>query len=187
MGELRRGGASGRDRGQAEPTLGEAHASLAFAIWAYRRDEEAAERHFNLATVRNPNYASAHHWFGLLNSSRNRPELAIANLERAQKVDPNSVLIAAALGFVHYNARQFDLALRLLKDAARELPQSGTIQEMLTWCYLQKGETTEALKAGKRAVELGNRSSASLSALAHAQAAAGEKGQLSRYEMRSKN
>ena len=91
-----------------EPSLGEAHASLAFAIWANHRDEETAERHFNLATVRNPNYASAHHWFGLLNSARNRPELAIANLERAQKVDPNSVLIAAAVGFVYYNARQFD-------------------------------------------------------------------------------
>ncbi len=158
-----------------EPTLGEAHASLAFAIWAYHRDEEAAERHFNLATVRNPNYASAHHWFGLLNSSRNRPELAVANLERAAKVDPNSVLIATALGFVHYNARQFDTALRLLADAARELPKSSIIQEMLTWCHLQTGAVAEALESARRAAELSNRSSASLSALAHAEAASGNK------------
>jgi serine/threonine protein kinase/Tol biopolymer transport system component/tetratricopeptide (TPR) repeat protein len=158
-----------------EPDLGEAHASLAFAIWAYHRDEETAERHFNLATVRNPNYASAHHWFGLLNSARNRPELAIANLERARKVDPNSVLIAAALGFVYYNARQFDKALRFLVDAARELPKSGILQEMLTWCYLQTGAVREALECAQRAVQLGNRGSASLSALAHAEAAAGNK------------
>ncbi len=156
-----------------EPTLGDAHASLAFAIWAHDRDEQAAEKHFNLAIVRNPNNASAHHWFGLLNSSRNRPELAIANLERAQKVDPNSVLIAAALGFVYYNARQFDTALSLVLNAARELPQSGIIQEMLTWCYLQTGEVTAALESGRRAVEAGGRSSAALSALAHAEAAAG--------------
>ncbi len=155
-----------------EPTLGEAHASLAFAIWAYHRDEEKAERHFNLATVRNPNYASAHHWFGLLNSARNRPELAIANLERAQKVDPNSILIAAALGFVHYNARQFDTALRLLLDASRELPKSGILQEMLTWCYLETGAVSEALRSAERAVQLGNRAPAALSAMAHAQAAA---------------
>ncbi len=156
-----------------EPTLGEAHASLAFAIWAYHRDEQAAEKHFNLAVVRNPNYASAHHWFGLLNSARNRPELAIANLERAQKVDPNSVLIAAALGFVYYNARQFDTALQLVLNAARELPQSGIIHEMLTWCYLQVGDVAAALESGRRAVQLGCRSSAALSALAHAEAAAG--------------
>jgi Tol biopolymer transport system component/TolB-like protein/tetratricopeptide (TPR) repeat protein len=156
-----------------EPTLGEAHASLAFAIWAYHQDEETAERHFSLATVRNPNYASAHHWFGLLNSARNRPELAIANLERAQKVDPNSAIIAAALGFVYYNARNFDTALRLLLDAARELPKSGVIQEMLTWCYIEAGAMDLALDAGRRAVELSERSTAALSALAHAEAAAG--------------
>jgi eukaryotic-like serine/threonine-protein kinase len=156
-----------------ESTLGDAHASLAFAIWAYHRDEQTAEKHFNLAAVRNPNYASVHHWYGLLNSARNQPELAIANLERAQKVDPNSVLIAAALGFVYYNARQFDTALRLVLNAARELPQSGIIQEMLTWCYLQTGDVGAALESAKRAVQLGRRSSAGLSALAHAEAAAG--------------
>jgi serine/threonine protein kinase/Tol biopolymer transport system component/tetratricopeptide (TPR) repeat protein len=158
---------------QLEPTLAEAHASLAFAIWAYHRDEEAAEKHFSLAIVRNPNYASAHHWFGLLNSARNRPELAIANLERASKVDPNSVLIAAALGFVHYNARQFDTALRLLLNAARELPKSGIVQEMLARCYLQTGDVAAALECANRAVQLGNSGSAALSTLAHAEAAAG--------------
>jgi eukaryotic-like serine/threonine-protein kinase len=156
-----------------EPGLGEAHASLGFAIWAYRRDEEAAEKHFSLAILRSPNYASAHHWFGLLNSARNRPELAIANLERAQRVDPNSVLIAAALGLVYYNARQYETALRLLTNAARELPQSGILQEMLTWCYLKTGDTAAALECAQRAVQLGNRGSAALSALAHAEAAVG--------------
>jgi eukaryotic-like serine/threonine-protein kinase len=155
-----------------EPTLAEAHASLGFAIWAYHRDEELAEKHFSLAIVRNPNYASAHHWFGLLNSARNRPELGIANLERAAKVDPNSVLIAAAVGFVHYNARQFDRALQLLLDAARELPKSGIVQEMLSWCYLRLGNIPAALECAQRAVQLGTRSSAALSALAHAEAAA---------------
>jgi Tol biopolymer transport system component/TolB-like protein/Tfp pilus assembly protein PilF len=160
---------------ELEPNLGEAHASLAFAIWAYHRDEESAEKHFSLAIVRDPNYATAHHWFGLLNSARNQPELAIANLERAQRVDPNSVLIAAALGFVYYNARQFDSALRLLQNAARELPQSGFVQEMLVWCYLQLGEVSAAIECARRAVQLSNRGSAALSVLAHAEAAAGNR------------
>jgi serine/threonine protein kinase/Tol biopolymer transport system component/tetratricopeptide (TPR) repeat protein len=158
---------------ELEPGLAEAHASLGFALWGYNHDEEAAEKHFSLAIVRNPNYASAHHWFGLLNSARNRPELAIANLERAQRVDPNSVLIAAALGFVYYNARQYDTALRLLTNAARELPRSGVIQEMLTWCYLKTGDTAAALDCALRAVQLSNRGSAALSALAHAEVANG--------------
>jgi serine/threonine protein kinase/Tol biopolymer transport system component/tetratricopeptide (TPR) repeat protein len=164
---------SARTAVNLDPTLGEAHASLAFATWAYQRDEEAAERHFSLAILRNPNYANAHHWFGLLKSSQNRPELAIASLERAQKVDPNNVLIATALGFVYYNARQFATSLRFLHNAARELPKSGIIQEMLTWCTLQTGDIASALEHARRAVHLTNRASASLSALAHAEAAAG--------------
>jgi serine/threonine protein kinase/Tol biopolymer transport system component/tetratricopeptide (TPR) repeat protein len=161
---------------ELEPALGEAHASLAFAAWAYLRDEKTAEKHFNLAAIRNPGYASAHHWFGLFDSARNRPELAIANLERAQKVDPNSAVIAAALGFVYYNARQFERALRLLLDAARELPKSAVMQEMLTWCHLRTGAFEKALETGRRAVELGEHSPAALSALAHAEAAAGHPG-----------
>jgi serine/threonine protein kinase/Tol biopolymer transport system component/tetratricopeptide (TPR) repeat protein len=158
---------------ELEPGLGEAHASLGFALWAYNRDEEAAEKHFSLAILRSPNYGSAHHWFGLLNSARNRPELAIANLERAQRLDPNSVLIAAALGFVYYNARDYDTSLRLLTNAARELPESGIIQEMLAWCYLKIGDTDAALECAKAAVELSKRASDALSTLARAESAVG--------------
>jgi serine/threonine protein kinase/Tol biopolymer transport system component/Tfp pilus assembly protein PilF len=158
-----------------DSTLGEAHASLAFALWAYRGDYAAAEQHFNLAIIRNPDYASAHHWFGLLNSARNRPELAIANLERAHKVDPNSPVIAAALGFVYYNARDFQTALRLLLDAARELRKSPVIQEMLVWCYLQTGQNAQALAAARRASDLSDRSAASLCALAQAEVACGNR------------
>ncbi len=157
-----------------DPTLAEAHASLAFAVWAYRRDYETAEKHFNLAIIRNPDYASAHHWFGLLNSARNRPELAIANLERARKVDPNSPVIAAALGFVHYNAREYAKAIQLLLEGARELRSSAVLQDMLSWCYLQIGDIQDALEAARRAVELSNRSSSALCALAHAEAARGD-------------
>ncbi len=158
-----------------DPALAEAHASLAFALWAYHRDYETAEKHFNLAIIRNPDYASAHHWFGLFNSARNRPELAIANLERARKIDPNSPVIAAALGFVHYNARQYEKAIQLLLEAARELRNSGVLQEVLAWCYLRSGKIRSALQAARRAVEWDDRSSSSLCVLAHAEVASGNR------------
>ncbi len=163
---------SARTAIQLEPNLGEAHAALAFAVWAYDRDEETAEKHFSLATTRNPNHASGHHWFGLLNSARGLHDLAIANLERAQKVDPYSEVIAAAVGLVYCNAGQFDVARQLLLDAARELPKSAMIQERLVWCHLRSGAVGEALDAARLASELGDRSSA-LCALAHAEMAAG--------------
>lgn len=158
-----------------DPNLGEAHASLAFAVWAYHRDYATAEKHFNLAIIRNPDYASAHHWFGLLNSARNRPELAIANLERARKIDPGAPLIAASLGFVFYNARQFEKAIQLLLEAARELKNSFVIQEMLTWCYLQIGDTSKAFDTAQRAAALSSRGSGALCVLAQTEVARGNR------------
>jgi serine/threonine protein kinase/Tol biopolymer transport system component/tetratricopeptide (TPR) repeat protein len=168
-----------------DPTLAEAHASLGFALWAYHRDYAAAEEHFNLAVTRNPDYASAHHWFGLLNSARNRPELAIANLERAARIDPNSPLILAALAFVHYNAGRYNTALEILLQAPRELRNSGIVQEMLAWCYLETGDPAKAVVAARSAKESGGWNSAALSALAVAETAAGnqEAGIAARDEM----
>lgn len=156
-----------------DPTLAEAHATLGFCVWAFQRDYATAERHFHLSIAHNPEYASAHHWFGLLNSASNRPDLALANLERARKIDPNSPVIAAALGFVHYNARRYPQSLDLLLEASRDLRNSAVLQEMLTWTYLQLGEVRKALDCAMRAVELGHRSPAALAALARAEAAAG--------------
>lgn len=156
---------------QLDSALAEAHASLAFALWAYHRDYAVAEQHFHLAITRNLSYASAHHWFGLLNSARNRPELAIANLERARKLDPNSPMIAAALGFVYYNARQYGQAVELLSAAARDSKNSAALYEILAWCYLKIGENSKAHEAAEHSVELSNRSPASLCAMAHAEVA----------------
>jgi Serine/threonine protein kinase len=155
--------------------LAEAHASFAFATWACHRDYATAEQHFQLAITRNPDYANAHHWFGLLNSARNRPELAIANLDRARQVDPNSQAIAAALGFVYYSAREYRQAVDTLTNAARELRNSAAIQEMLCWCHLQTGEAGKALDSARSAVQMSGRNGASLSALAHAQIACGDR------------
>ena len=156
-----------------DPTLAEAHASLGFSLWAYHGDYAAAEEHFNLAVTRNPDYASAHYWFGLLNSARKRPELAIANLERAARIDPNSPLILAALAFVHYNARRFRRALEILCQAPQELRNSSVVQELLAWCYLQAGEPAKAVVAARNALEPGNWNSTVLCVLAAAETAAG--------------
>ena len=159
-----------------DPSSGEAHASLGFASWAYRRDYRSAEQHFHLAIIRNPDYGSAHHWFGLLNSARNEPELAIANLERAHQVEPTSPVIVAALGFVHYNARDYGKAAQLLGEAAKELRNSAVVQEMLAWCFLKMGDARRALDCAQLAVAVSSRSPSALSVLAHALAASGDRG-----------
>ena len=86
---------------EIDSSLAEAHASLGFAVWAYDRDAGTASHEFQLAIALNPDYSTAHHWLGLLNSARGRPEMAIASLERARKLDPYSPILSAALSLAY--------------------------------------------------------------------------------------
>src|SRR2546423_4891196 len=49
---------------ELDDTLAEARTSLAIAIWLYDFDFSQANREFQRAIELNPNYATAHHWYG---------------------------------------------------------------------------------------------------------------------------
>jgi len=159
-----------------DPALGDAHASLGFCLWTSNHDYPGAEREFNIAIAHGPDSANAHHWFGLLNSARGRPELALANLDRAHKIDPNSPVITASHGFVYFNARQYQQALDLVQAAARERRDSAVLQELQAWCYLQMGNVSHARDCAEKGASLSGRSPSALAALARAEAATGNRG-----------
>ena len=50
---------------EIDNTLADAHASLPHIKFQYNRDWAGAEREFRRAIELNPNYADAHHWYGL--------------------------------------------------------------------------------------------------------------------------
>ena len=158
---------------ELDPELSEAHASFGFCTWAYDHEDVTVERELHVAVARNPDSANAHHWCGLFYSARNQPELAIANLDRARKIDPNSPSIASALGFVYYNARLYPRAVELLRVASRELRDSGLVYEMLAWCYLRLDDARLALESARHAVQLSGRTSSALAALGTAELASG--------------
>jgi len=158
-----------------DPALGDAHASLGFCLWTNNRDYDGAEREFNIAIAQSPDSANAHHWFGLLNSARGRPELALANLDRAHKIDPNSPVITASHGFVYFNSREYQQAIDLLQGAARERRDSGVLQELQAWCYLQMGDAAHARECASKAANLSARGPSSLAVLSRTEAALGNR------------
>jgi serine/threonine protein kinase/Tol biopolymer transport system component/tetratricopeptide (TPR) repeat protein len=127
-----------------DPALAEAHTSLGFALWAYDRDYAAAAHEFQLAIALNPDYAPAHHWLGLLNSARGRPEMAVACLERARKLDPNRAIYAADLALCHYNARRFKRAIEICLRAIETLGSHPELYSMLALSYRFDGQLEEA-------------------------------------------
>ncbi|MHC4587498.1 MAG: protein kinase domain-containing protein, partial [Planctomycetota bacterium] len=82
-----------------DDSLGEAHNSLAYAIACYDWDWSEAEREFQQALKFNPNYATAHHWYACFLGWMGRIEEALAEIKRAQNLEPTSIIIRSMRGY----------------------------------------------------------------------------------------
>ncbi len=93
-----------------EPSLAEAHVSLAMVRESYDWDWVGAEQEFKHAIELNPNYPTAHQWYGLMLATLGRFPEAEAEVKRAQQLDPLSPIINMAVAEVYTWERRYDLA-----------------------------------------------------------------------------
>src|SRR5204862_121873 len=87
-----------------EAALSEANTSLAFALDISTWDWSGAEREFRRALDLNPGYATAHHWYGYHLMMVGRDDEGIAELKRAESLDPLSLIISAGVADVLFIA-----------------------------------------------------------------------------------
>ena len=78
--------------------LAEAHVSLATIEGENEWNWSAAEKEFKQALKINPNYATAHQWYGEYLAVMGRFEEALAEINRAHQLDPLSLAVNIALG-----------------------------------------------------------------------------------------
>lgn len=88
--------------------LTEAHTSLAYALAFHDWDWVGAEREFKTAIEMNPNYATAHQWYGEFLTAMGRFDEAKAEFEKAVKLDPTSLIIQTDMAAYFFITRQFD-------------------------------------------------------------------------------
>ena len=87
--------------------LGEAHTSPAFALdlgWEWK----AAEQEYKRAIALNPGYATAHHWHAWHLIVMGRHVEALAELRKAESLDPLSLIINSDLADALCIARLYD-------------------------------------------------------------------------------
>jgi DNA-binding winged helix-turn-helix (wHTH) protein/TolB-like protein/Tfp pilus assembly protein PilF len=96
---------------EIDDSLGEAHTSLAFAKLSYDWDWAGAEREFKRAIELNPNYSTAHHWYAFYLAATGHVDDALAEIKRAQELDPLSLVINSDVGVLLYYARQYDRSI----------------------------------------------------------------------------
>jgi len=131
---------------ELDSDLAEAHASLGliapFVDWNWGE----AKRHFERAIALNPNYATAHHWYGEVYLMPNgRTDEAIAEIRKAQELDPLSPVITTDLGKDLYLARRYEEAVVELRRALEIDPNFISAHNWLSDTFLEQGKYNDAI------------------------------------------
>jgi serine/threonine protein kinase/tetratricopeptide (TPR) repeat protein len=82
-----------------EPSLAEAHASLALVHLIFEWDFANAEREFHRAVELNPRYPYAHQWYAELLWATGRNEESVKEVSKALELEPFTPILRVNLGF----------------------------------------------------------------------------------------
>jgi eukaryotic-like serine/threonine-protein kinase len=172
---MARGKAAARKALELDDTLAEAHTALAHALFSYDRNIPESDRQFQRAIELNPNYATAHQWYGGYNLvSTQRFDQAITEGRRAVELDPLSLIANLELAAIYGYSRQYDQAIAQLRKII-EMDQNWYVAHMvLCQTHSYKGQYAEAIAEGEKARGL-NDDPAVLSFLAYAYARSGKR------------
>ena len=155
---------------ELDSTLGEAHTSLAFSLDVFDWDWQSAEKVFQRAIELNPGYATAHHWYAWHLSEMGRNNEAIAEMRKAEHLDPLSLIISADMAEILLVAHLNDEAIEQTRRTIDMDPNFAIAHYELGQAFVQKRSYNEAIAEFQKAIELSGGSIPSTSNLAYAYA-----------------
>ena len=138
---------------ELDPSLAEAHTSLAGIRFFHERNLAAAEREFLRALELNPGYPTAHQWYAILLSELGRDKEALTHAREAVARDPLSGTKHQSLGLVHYYGRRYDEAIASLRKALELSPQLPLPRALLAKALFQRRDYAEAVRVAESAPE----------------------------------
>jgi TolB-like protein/DNA-binding winged helix-turn-helix (wHTH) protein len=156
-----------------DSTLGEAHISFAFCLEGFDWDFESAGREFTRGIELSPGYATGHEWYGWHLAALGHNGEAVAEVEKAENLDPLSLIIAADLAEELLVARRYDEAIKQSRKALYLDPFFANGHYVLGQASAQKHIYNEAIKELRIAVQLSPESTAFTANLAYAYAVSG--------------
>jgi adenylate cyclase len=108
-------------------------------------DWKTAEKEFQRAIELDPDYATGRQWYAEYLSWQGRFDDALAESERAQRLDPLSLIIATDRGTILYYSRQYDRAIAECRAVLSMDPRFSLAQAFLFYVLVKEGKFQEAL------------------------------------------
>jgi TolB-like protein/DNA-binding winged helix-turn-helix (wHTH) protein/Tfp pilus assembly protein PilF len=160
---------------ELDDELAEAHTALAYTTLLYDWDWDRAEKEFRRAIALNPNYASAHQFYSILLMTSGRQGEALAEIQRAQELDPLSLIINDVAGWIYYEGRHYDEAIKQYSKTLDMEPNYVPSLLDLGTAYMRLTDYRKAIVQFEKAREVGEEGAVVLSDLAQAYAFSGDR------------
>jgi TolB-like protein/DNA-binding winged helix-turn-helix (wHTH) protein len=126
------------------PDLGEAHASLGFALNCLYRFREA-EQELTRGIELTPSYVPAHQFYSIYLITQGLAAEALAENDRALQLDPFSIPVNNMRGLILIGLRQYDRAEKQLRAAVEINPELRGTRMSLARIYWIEHRTEDAL------------------------------------------
>jgi len=130
---------------EMDDTLGQAHSSLAWVKYAYEWNFPEAEREFRRSLELNPGASWPLLWYGMYLAQANRIEESIANMKKAQQVDPLSPVVNSLALTPMLTGRDYNVAIEGWLKVLEMDRTNGLARWLLTTAYERNGDFSKAI------------------------------------------
>jgi TolB-like protein len=158
-----------------DSTLAQAHRASAYQLLFGEWNFAEADRAYARAVALDSTNAWSHWLRGMYLTAMNRSGEAIASVERAQQLDPLSLMVQSTSARSYYNVRRYQEAI----DQARvALDLDSTYARARFWVGMaeeQLGRSDDAIRELKMTIEKGGATTAYVAALGHVYATSGRR------------
>jgi TolB-like protein len=135
-------------------SLAEPHTTLGYLSLTYDYDFAGSEREFRRAIELNPNYATAHQWYGEMLLNAGRLDEASSEYRRALEIEPLSLPINWDFGRFLYMSRRYDESMAQHKKTIELDPGFARAHRTLAEVYRVKGDYANAVEERARFFDL---------------------------------
>ena len=165
-------------------SLSEAHTSLAFVTYRYHWKWPEAEEQFKKAIALNPNYATAHQWYGSFLAASGRLNEGVFEAKTAHELEPFSLTIYGDYIRSLYYAGRLDEAQREASKLVEMDPNFARAHYELGLVLEDEGKLDEAIAEFRLGLKYMPDNVTAITALGHALARAGKKAEAEKLIVR---